>query len=95
MFEREKVFNASKAAGNLALWIRAVIDTYDALLIVDPKRAQLKVAENNLREAEKVLEEKKMALEEVLGVLTKLESDYSVAKKEKEELEAEVNRCRV
>ena len=27
MFEKEKVFNASKAAGNLSLWIRAVVDT--------------------------------------------------------------------
>jgi dynein heavy chain len=36
--EKEKVFNASKAAGNLAQWIRAVISTYEALLVVDPKR---------------------------------------------------------
>lgn len=27
-FEKERVFNASKAAGNLSLWIRAVVDTY-------------------------------------------------------------------
>lgn len=38
LFERDKVFNASKAAGNLSLWIRAVVDTYDALLVVEPKR---------------------------------------------------------
>lgn len=38
MFEKEKVFNASKAAGNLSLWIRAVVDTYEALLVVEPKR---------------------------------------------------------
>jgi dynein heavy chain len=37
-FEKDRVFNASKAAGNLSLWIRAVVDTYDALLIVDPKK---------------------------------------------------------
>ena len=28
LFEKDKVFNASKAAGNLSLWIRAVVDTY-------------------------------------------------------------------
>jgi dynein heavy chain len=38
MFEREKVFNASKAAGNLSLWIRAVVDTQEALVVVEPKR---------------------------------------------------------
>jgi len=48
MFEREKVFNASKAAGNLSLWIRAVIETYDALLVVDPKRFELKASETVL-----------------------------------------------
>ena len=55
LFEKEKVMNASKAAGNLSLWIRAVVDTYDALLIVEPKRAELKRAEENLKEAEEVL----------------------------------------
>jgi dynein heavy chain len=33
-FEKEKVFTASKAAGSLSLWIRAVVDTYGALLVV-------------------------------------------------------------
>ena len=95
MFEREKVFNASKAAGNLSLWIRAVIDTYDALLVVDPKREQLKVAERNLSLAEAVLAEKKAALAEVLEFLFNLEKEYMIAKTEKEKLEAEVNRCRI
>jgi len=41
LFDKDKVFNASKAAGNLSLWLRAVMNTYDALLVVDPKRKQL------------------------------------------------------
>jgi len=41
------------------------------------------------------LAEKKAALQEVLDVLAKLEADYNKAKKEKEELEAEVNKCKV
>jgi dynein heavy chain len=40
-FETEKIFNASEAAGNLAEWIRACIMTYDALLVVEPKRLKL------------------------------------------------------
>ena len=44
-FEKEKVFTASKAAGNLSLWIRAVVDTYGALLVVEPKKKQLAEAE--------------------------------------------------
>lgn len=32
------MFDASKAAGSLSMWIRAVIKTYDALLVVEPKK---------------------------------------------------------
>jgi len=44
-FEKEKVFTASKAAGSLSLWIRAVVNTYEALLVVEPKKKQLTEAE--------------------------------------------------
>jgi dynein heavy chain len=37
-FEKDKVFGASEAAGNFSLWIRACVETYDALKIVDPKK---------------------------------------------------------
>jgi dynein heavy chain len=30
--------NASKAAGNLSLWIRSVLETYEALMIIEPKK---------------------------------------------------------
>jgi len=54
-FEKEKVFTASKAAGSLSLWIRAVVDTYGALLVVEPKKKQLAEAEEKLSSAEKNL----------------------------------------
>jgi dynein heavy chain len=60
------VFNASKAAGSLSLWIRAVVDTYGALLVVEPKKIQLAQAEDKLNKAEKDLSAKKAALAEVL-----------------------------
>lgn len=50
-FEKEKVFTASKAAGSLSLWIRAVVDTYGALLVVEPKKLQLAEAEERLKKA--------------------------------------------
>lgn len=62
LFEKEKVFNASKAAGNLSQWIRAVVDTYEALLVVEPKRLELGEAERKLKEAEDILNEKKAVL---------------------------------
>lgn len=32
------VFKVSEPAGNLSMWIRACVETYDALLVVEPKR---------------------------------------------------------
>lgn len=45
------------------MWIRAVIKTYDALLVVEPKKKQLSEAEEKLSKAEKILNEKKKALQ--------------------------------
>lgn len=71
-FEKEKVFSASKAAGSLSLWIRAVVKTYEALLVVEPKKKQLVEAEEKLKAAQNTLAEKKAALEKVLSVLRDL-----------------------
>ena len=71
-FEKDKVYGASKAAGSLSMWIRAVIKTYDALLIVEPKKIQLAQAQEKLAVAEKTLLEKKKALQEVLDLLATL-----------------------
>lgn len=48
LFDKDKVFNASTAAGNLAEWIRAVLATYVAVEIIEPKKAELRLAEENL-----------------------------------------------
>lgn len=95
LFDKDKVLNASKAAYNLSLWIRAVVSTYDALLVVEPKREQLAAAEARLKEAEAILAEKKKALQEVMELLAQLESDYNKARREKEELEFKVNKVKV
>lgn len=38
LFDKDKVFASSEAAGNFSMWIRAVQETYNALQIVNPKR---------------------------------------------------------
>ena len=91
--EESKVFTVSQPAGNLTVWIRAVVLTFDALLVVDPKRKQLIEAQEKLKSAEALLKEKKAALKEVLDLLTALEDDYKTAKKEKEDLEFQVDKC--
>jgi len=37
------------------MWIRAVVKTYDALLIVEPKKKELAAAEAKLKAAEDLL----------------------------------------
>ena len=61
-FDEEVVKKASSAAYQLSKWIRAVIQTYDALLIVEPKKKELAGAELKLSDAEKLLAEKKATL---------------------------------
>ncbi len=43
---------------NISVWVKAVAETYGALLIVEPKRKELMIAEDKLAEAERVLAEK-------------------------------------
>lgn len=50
-------------------------------MVVEPKKLQLTEAEEKLSSAEKILAEKKAALEEVLTLLRKLEEQYQTAKK--------------
>jgi dynein heavy chain len=54
-FAKEKLFSVSQAAGNLASWIRACVETYEALLVVEPKRKSLALAMEQLKEAETAL----------------------------------------
>ncbi|CAD8045721.1 unnamed protein product [Paramecium sonneborni] len=91
LFERDKVFNASMAAGNLADWIRAVYSTYEAVEIIEPKKAQLVEAEKNLKLAEEQVEIKRQALAEAMLVLNVLSVEYQKARKEKEEIEKKVS----
>jgi dynein heavy chain len=62
---------------------------------VRPKEAKLNESKQALAEAEKNLNEKKEQLQEVMDLLNKLERDYQSAKKEKEDLEAKINKVRV
>jgi len=95
LFEEEKVKNASFAAYNLSLWLRAVVDTYDALAIVEPKKLSLATADAALLSAEQKLTDKKDALDQISELLRQLTDEYSEIRRQKEELENKVNRCKL
>ena len=70
---KERVFKSSTAAGNLSIWIRTVLQTYEALKIVDPKKMELQHAETRYKKTVALLKEKKKALSAILGLIKDLE----------------------
>jgi len=94
-FDYEVVKRASSSAANLSLWIRAVIETYDAYLVVDPKQKELEQAETTLKQAESLLAEKKAVLKAVEDKIEALRKDFDDKNAEKENLQAKVDKCKV
>jgi len=94
-FDYEVVKRASSSAANLSLWIRAVIETYDAYLVVDPKQRELEQAETTLKQAESLLAEKKAVLKAVEDKIEALRKDFDDKNAEKENLQAKVDKCKV
>ena len=92
-FSDESMSKVSEATKYMATWVRGVYLTYKALLVVDPKRKELAVAEAKLKESEEVLQQKKDQLQIVLDNIVQLEEEYNTAKQEKEKLEANLKRC--
>ena len=87
--------NVSQAAANFAVWIRAIVLTRDALLVVDPKRNKLAIAQEKLKLAEKILIDKKEALSLILNIVTQLLEEYKNAKSEKKALQERVKVCKI
>ena len=51
-FSDESMSKVSEATKYMATWVRGIYLTYKALLVVDPKRKELAVAEAKLKESE-------------------------------------------
>ena len=92
-FDPKFIKSVSEAACNISIWVKAVAETYGALLIVEPKRKELGEAEEKLAEAERVLGEKQAVLKGVIDLLNELQADYDQAASEKQQLEDKVKKC--
>lgn len=55
-FKGDIIFNKSRAAAGLCEWVRNIVEYYDVVSEVEPKRIALKKAENDLQEANDKLE---------------------------------------
>jgi dynein heavy chain, axonemal len=75
-FNIERMLKASKAAGGLAKWCKAIREYGESILIVRPlqqKQAQMKA---ELREAQEAVAVKQQEVAEIKGKLSQLEDDY-------------------
>lgn len=71
-FADENMKKISPEAGIMASFVKAIVRTYGALLVVDPKRKELVEAQKQLKAAEDLLAEKKASLQSVIDLLNKL-----------------------
>lgn len=76
------------------MWLRAMVETYNAMELVMPKKLKLKEAEEEFKRATTLLLQKKAALSQILEVLSLLQADYTKASQEKEDLSNKVTKCR-
>ncbi|XP_033843048.1 dynein axonemal heavy chain 7 [Periophthalmus magnuspinnatus] len=92
-FVPEKIRTASAAAEGMCKWVCAM-DKYDKVAkVVAPKKEKLAQAEGELRVAMKGLQKKQADLKEVQDKLGKLEQTLEAHKKEKADLENQVDLC--
>lgn len=96
-FADERLKAASKAARGIGSWVRAIVQYYDAMLIVNPKKEELRVAEEKSEAAQAVWDEALARLAKVEAEMKRLvdDLDATVAKekqlrKDKETYEMKV-----
>ena len=81
-FSDDRLKAASKAGRGIGSWVRAIIQYYDAMLIVNPKKEELKIAEEKAAAAQAVWDAALERLQKVEAEMKQLvdELDATVAK---------------
>ena len=92
-FTIDRLGASAEAAGKIGNFLEAVVEVYDKLLIINPKREELKQAEASLELAESTLKEKMDSLKVIEDKIAKLNAELDEAMGKKQHLESEVQRC--
>jgi dynein heavy chain len=80
------VFKASIAAGNLSLWIRAILAVYDVMTVIEPKKKLLNEAEEALAIRVFHLKNEREELNKFHAVLLEKKKLYEAKLEEKEKV---------
>jgi len=92
-FKGDIIFNKSRAAAGLCEWVRNIVEYYDVVSEVEPKRIALKKAEHDLQDANDKLDVINAKVAELQAQLDILVAQYDKAIAEKEGAEAEAAKC--
>jgi dynein heavy chain len=94
-FTPELVAQASKACTAICMWCHAMHTYYHVSIGVAPKRAALAAASEELGVAKAKLADAEKMLAEVMKKIHDLETSYNNAVTKKQELEEEMERCKI
>ena len=94
-FEEKKIERSSKAAYCMSQWVRAIYNYDDVMKVIRPKQAALAEAQGKLKKAEEELKEKRENLQKQEDYIAKLEADYQEAIQKEQELQNNVDTCRI
>lgn len=92
-FTPEEMKKASEMAAGLCVWIRSIINFYDIIIDVAPKRKALDESKIQLEEATKKLNEVEEVVRKLNAELEVLDSQYRKATDEKNRAIEEAKRC--
>jgi dynein heavy chain len=93
-FNNESLSKASEAAGMIYNWMMCVIEVYEKLQLINPKRAALAEAEEKLAAAEAVLQKTKDNLQKIIDKIDALNQQLKEAQEKKINLENRVKLCK-
>jgi dynein heavy chain len=93
-FTQPRLTTTSQAAGALFGWFTSIIEVYDKLLIVNPKRENLKIAQARLEGAEATLSQKKAELQKITEKIDSLKRQQKEAEDKKADLKDKVTICK-
>ena len=88
------ITKVSEAAGKIAGFLNTVVEIYDKLQIINPKKENLKKAENDLLQAQEKLNEKQNELIKVTKRIDELKNNLNAAKEKSDKLEQDLQRCK-
>lgn len=92
-YDEKKLKNASTAAAGLGKWVKAIYQYHNAMKIVNPKREELKAAQDSLRVAKEQWDGAKAMLAEIEAKVRKLEEEFTEAEEEKKKLQKQKDTC--